>query len=74
VVGLWGHLDMAPAAGANLKRKLVIEPDYFIGVIEDPSPERLEVIRRELYAVIGWPRKIGGVATGGRGHVVEGRG
>jgi hypothetical protein len=30
-----------------------IDPDYFIAIIEDPSPLRLDEIRAELRVLIG---------------------
>lgn len=41
-------LDVAPEAAAELKRTMNIDPDYFTDIPEDPTPERLRVVRREL--------------------------
>ena len=44
-------LDLAPEASAALKLSLNIDPDYFTDTPEDPAPERLEAVRRELHAL-----------------------
>ena len=41
-------LDLDPEASAALKHALNIDPDYFTAIPEDPAPERLQAIRREL--------------------------
>ena len=41
-------IDMPPDAGAKLKRELNIDPDYFVALVEDPTPERVVAIWREL--------------------------
>jgi hypothetical protein len=45
-------LDMAPEAAANLKKRMNIDPDYFVAVVRDPSPAELTEIRRELWALV----------------------
>ena len=42
-------LDLDAEAGAALKHSLNIDPDYFTDIPEDPAPERLEAVRRELH-------------------------
>lgn len=41
-------LDVAPEAAAELKRTMNIDADYFTDIPEDPTPEQLRVVRREL--------------------------
>ena len=45
-------MDMPPDEAAALKNQLNIKPDYFVAVIEDPTPERLKVIREEIKAYL----------------------
>jgi hypothetical protein len=40
--------DLDPEETAELRRQMSIGPDYFTDVPEDPTPEQLEQIRREL--------------------------
>jgi hypothetical protein len=41
-------LDAPPDEAAALKARMNINPDYFVTPVEDPSPQRLRVIRKEL--------------------------
>jgi hypothetical protein len=45
-------LDLPPDLAAGLKRQMNIDPDYFVAVVEDPSPERLQEVRSELRALL----------------------
>jgi hypothetical protein len=45
-------LDTPPEFSADLKRQMNIHPDYFVATVEDPTPARLEEIRRELRALL----------------------
>jgi hypothetical protein len=45
-------MDMPPDKAAALKRQLNIDPDYFVAVVEDPTPERVAEIRRELHSLL----------------------
>ena len=45
-------MDMPPHEAAALKRQLNIDPDYFVAVVEDPTPERAAEIRREIRAYL----------------------
>jgi hypothetical protein len=41
-------LDAPPEKAAALKALMCIQPDYFVTPIDDPSPQSLEAIRKEL--------------------------
>ncbi len=45
-------LDMPAEQVAALKRQMNIHPDYFVAVIDDPAPEQLAEIRRELWKLL----------------------
>ena len=45
-------MDMPPDKAAALENQLNIDPDYFVAVIEDPTPERLKKIREEIKAYL----------------------
>ena len=45
-------LDMPPAKAAALKKRMNILPDYFTAVPEDPKPERLAEMARELRSLL----------------------
>jgi|ERR1022692_3862146 hypothetical protein len=45
-------MDMPPDQAAALKNQLNIDPDYFVALIEDPTPERLKEIRAEIKAYL----------------------
>ena len=45
-------MDMPPDEAAALKKQLNIDPDYFVAVIEDPTPERLKEIREQIKAYL----------------------
>jgi hypothetical protein len=45
-------MDMPPDEAAALKRQLNIDPDYFVAVVEDPTPERAAEIQREIRAYL----------------------
>jgi hypothetical protein len=46
-------LDLPPDQAATLKKTMNIDPDYFTAIVEDPGPERLGAIRRELRQLLG---------------------
>lgn len=46
-------LDAPPEKIAALKAALHINPDYFVTPVEDPSPQRLDQIRKELQSLLG---------------------
>ena len=41
-------MDLPPDQASELKRMLEIEPDYFVDIVEDPTPSRAMEIQREL--------------------------
>ncbi len=43
-------LDMEPEEAAELKRKMNIEPDYFVANVEDPTPQQLDAVGSELHS------------------------
>jgi hypothetical protein len=45
-------LDMPPGQAAELKSNLNIDDDYFVAVVDDPTPEQLVEIRQELEATL----------------------
>jgi hypothetical protein len=45
-------IDMAPDKSDALKKEMNIDDDYFVAVVEDPTPERAKEIRRELHALL----------------------
>jgi len=45
-------LDMPPTKAAALKKRMNILPDYFTAVPEDPKPERLAEMARELRSLL----------------------
>jgi hypothetical protein len=45
-------MDMSPETADLLKKNMNIDPDYFVDVIEDPGPERLAEIQRELRSLV----------------------
>ncbi len=45
-------MDMPPDEAAALKQQLNIHPDYFVAVVEDPTPERVAEIQREIRAYL----------------------
>lgn len=42
-------LDMEPERATELKRRMNIEPDYFVANVDDPTPQQLDAIARELH-------------------------
>jgi hypothetical protein len=46
-------LDMESERAAELKRLMNIEPDYFVANVEDPTPQQLDDIARELHSRLG---------------------
>jgi hypothetical protein len=45
--------DMPPEQSGALKRKMNIDHDYFVAVVEDPTPARWREIEQELSNLIG---------------------
>lgn len=45
-------LDMPPEQAKALRQTMNIDPDYFVAVADDPTPERLEAIRKELQRLL----------------------
>ena len=45
-------LDASPDKAAHLKAEMHIDPDYFVTPVEDPSPKRLDEIRKELQRLL----------------------
>jgi hypothetical protein len=45
-------LDAPPEEATALKAEMHIDPDYFVTPIDDPSPESLEAIRKELRRLV----------------------
>jgi hypothetical protein len=41
-------MDLPPDQAAKLKRKMNIDPDYFVAVVEDPTPARRKDLKRDL--------------------------
>jgi hypothetical protein len=49
-------LDLPPGQAATLKKTMNIDPGYFTAIVEDPCPERLDDIRRQLRQLLGGDR------------------
>jgi len=49
-------LDMPPDQVAVLKKTMNIDPGYFTAIVEDPDPERLRELGRELRELLGGDR------------------
>jgi len=49
-------LDMPPDQAATLKKTMNIDPGYFTAIVEDPDPERLRELGRELRELLGGDR------------------
>lgn len=45
-------MDLPPDRAAELKRQLNIDPDYFVDVVEDPTPDRVRAIQSELRSLL----------------------
>jgi hypothetical protein len=45
-------LHEPPDKAALIKARMNIKPDYFVTPIEDPSPRRLDEIRKELQSLL----------------------
>jgi hypothetical protein len=45
-------LDMPPEQAEALKRRMNIDPEYFVAVADDPTPEQLEGVRKELHGLL----------------------
>jgi hypothetical protein len=44
--------DLPPDQASAVKQQLGIDPDYFVDPVDDPPPERIPEIRRELRALL----------------------
>jgi hypothetical protein len=45
-------MDMPPEQAASLKEMMRIDPDYFVAIVEDPTPQRIVEIRQEIKALL----------------------